>query len=110
MELLRTVLSSKLALFKVNNTFKFVSSAMTPTTPKILISTRIILEKKPNESREVENYKARLMEHGFWQRPEISFDKPSAPLFSIAAVHIVLALLKGLVGITMKYHHLTTFL
>lgn len=86
----RTAISFKLPSREANDTFDFYSAKIS----KILISTRMILQKKCNEREKVECYKARLVEHEFRQRPGINFDRTSASLVSIPAVGLILVVLE----------------
>lgn len=50
----------------------------------------------------------RLVEHSYWQRSGNNFDKTLPPLVSIAAVHLVVAVLGGSALMIMKYLDITT--
>lgn len=73
---------------------EFDSPVKTPKTFKKPIFMRMILLKKLNQIGEIECYKERIVAHRHRQRPEINFDKSSAPLISIAAVRLILAVLR----------------
>lgn len=98
----------ELASLEANEIFQF-SSAKKLKTLRALISIRNILQKKLNERRKVQRYKAKLVVHSSRQSPEIDFDKFSAPLISLGAVRLTLGVHRS----PMTTKHLdvmTTFL
>lgn len=60
----KTAISSEPTSLKANDPFEFVDSGKSHKTP---ISMRMILQKKLNEKRDIQCYKARLVEHEFQQ-------------------------------------------
>ena len=55
------------------------------------ITSRVVLQDKIGQNRTVERYKARLVAHGFRQRPGIDFDDTYSPTLSFPAVRMALS-------------------
>lgn len=71
----------------------------------------MILQTKPNEKKEIEGYKPRLVAHSFRRRPGINFDKTSAPLVSLPVVRLVLTVFGRSTRMSIKHLNVTmTFL
>jgi hypothetical protein len=58
---------------------------------KLNISSRLLLQVKVNAEGEVDKLKARLVGHGFKQRPGIDFTETYTPLICLSTVRMVLS-------------------
>jgi hypothetical protein len=61
------------------------------TPNKIPITSRMVLQKKLDINGSVDHFKARLVAHGFKQRPGVDYESTYAPLIGLPAVRLALS-------------------
>jgi ribonuclease HI len=83
-------IESEMGSIESNQVFEVIQESEIPED-KVPISSRLLLQVKIDAEGEVEKLKARLVGHGFKQRPGIDFTETYTPLICLSTVRMVLS-------------------